>query len=84
MKKLEELYEPIVIEDGDDIGCNPSSNTPLTEILQARLDRRAVLRGFISATVAAGVAWVAPSRARSRSPPVAPHPQASASNRSLR
>jgi uncharacterized protein len=53
--KLEELYEPVLVEDSDDVGRNPSSNTPLAEIAQARLDRRAVLRGFVSATVAAGV-----------------------------
>ena len=54
MGKLEELYEPVLVEDGDDVGSNPSSNTPLAEIAQARLDRRAVLRGFVSATVAGG------------------------------
>src|SRR5688572_12322088 len=53
--KLEELYEPVLVEDSDDVGRNPSGNTPLAEIAQARLDRRAVLRGFVSATVAAGV-----------------------------
>ena len=55
MGKLEELYEPVLVEDSDDVGRNPSSNTPLAEIAQSRLDRRAVLRGFVSATAAAGV-----------------------------
>lgn len=52
MGKLEELYEPVLVEDSDDLGCNPSSNTPLAEVAQARLDRRGVLRGFVSAAVA--------------------------------
>ena len=55
MGKLEELYEPVLIKDADDIGSNPSSNTPLTEIAQARLERRAVLRGFVSTAVVAGM-----------------------------
>ena len=53
--KLEELYEPVLIKDADDLGSNPSSNTPLAEIAQARLDRRAVLRGFVSTAVVAGM-----------------------------
>jgi secreted PhoX family phosphatase len=53
--KLEELYEPVLVEDSDDIGSNPSSNPPLSEIAQARLDRRAVLRGFVSAGVTVGL-----------------------------
>ena len=44
MGKLEELYEPVLVGDSDDVGRNPSSNTPLAEIAQARLDRRAALK----------------------------------------
>ena len=53
--KLEELYEPVRIKDADDLGSNPSSNTPFTEIARARLERRAVLRGFVSTAVVAGM-----------------------------
>ena len=53
--KLEELYEPVRIKDADDLGSNPSSNTPFTEIARSRLERRAVLRGFVSTAVVAGM-----------------------------
>jgi hypothetical protein len=55
MGKLGEAYEPARIEDGDDVGRNLSSNMPLAEIAQARLDRRTVLTGFVSTTAVAGV-----------------------------
>ena len=54
MKTLDEAYEPIVIEDEDDIGSNRSTNRPLVEIVGARLSRRAMLRGFVT-TAAVGV-----------------------------
>jgi secreted PhoX family phosphatase len=53
--KLQDLYEAILVEDGDDIGCNPTGNTPLAEIAAARLQRRAVLKGFISAAAVTGI-----------------------------
>ena len=52
--RLDQRYEPVVIEDADDIGSNTSSNTPLLEIVAARLGRRSVLKGFLSAAVAGG------------------------------
>ena len=54
MKTLDEAYEPIVIEDEDDIGSNRSTNRPLVEIVGTRLSRRAMLRGFVT-TAAVGV-----------------------------
>lgn len=52
MARLDELYEPIAIDDPDDIGSNPSGNRPLLEIQAARLQRRAVLKGFVTAAAA--------------------------------
>ncbi len=48
MRTLDQDYEPIAIGDGDDIGTNLSTNRPLLEIAQARLSRRAVLKGFVT------------------------------------
>jgi secreted PhoX family phosphatase len=52
MPKLDELYEPIRVEDADDIGNNSSGNRPLLEIQAARLQRRAVLKGFVTVAAA--------------------------------
>jgi secreted PhoX family phosphatase len=54
MKTLDKAYEPVVIEDEDDIGSNRSTNRPLVELVNARLSRRGMLRGFAGG-VAAGV-----------------------------
>ena len=48
MKTLDQTYEPVTITDDDDIGSNRSTNRPLLEIHQARLGRRAVLKGFMT------------------------------------
>jgi secreted PhoX family phosphatase len=52
MTRLDERYEPVVVTDADDIGSNPSANRPLLEIHAARLQRRSVLRGFVTAAAA--------------------------------
>ena len=48
MKTLDQTYEPVVIDDGDDIGSNLSTNRPLLEICHARLSRRSILKGFVT------------------------------------
>ena len=53
MRRLDESYEPVVIEDDDDIGSNRSSNRPLLELIEGRLSRRAALKAFMT-TAAAG------------------------------
>jgi hypothetical protein len=53
MKTIDKTYEPVVIEDGDDIGSNRSSNRPLLEIVEGRMSRRTALKAFVT-TAAAG------------------------------
>ncbi|HEX6142292.1 MAG TPA: PhoX family phosphatase, partial [Geminicoccaceae bacterium] len=49
MKRLDEIYGPVVVEDRDDIGSNRSANTPFLEIAAHRVSRRTALKGFASA-----------------------------------
>jgi secreted PhoX family phosphatase len=51
MGRLDETYEPIVIQDGDDIGSNRSGNQPLLEFARARMSRRTALKGFVTTAV---------------------------------
>jgi secreted PhoX family phosphatase len=51
MRPLHETYEPIVIEDGDDIGANRSANRPLLELAKTRMSRRTALKGFVTTAV---------------------------------
>jgi uncharacterized protein len=53
MRRLDESYEPVVIEDDDDVGSNRSCNRPLLELVQKRLSRRAALKAFVT-TAAVG------------------------------
>ena len=48
MKPLDETYEPVVIEDDDDIGSNRSANRPLLELAKTRMSRRTALKGFVT------------------------------------
>ncbi len=48
MQRLDENYEAATIRDGDDIGSNRSTNRPLLELVEARLSRRAALKGFVT------------------------------------
>jgi secreted PhoX family phosphatase len=50
---LNEKYEPLVVEDEDDVSANPTANQPLIEVIEARYSRRSVLKGF-AATAALG------------------------------
>ena len=34
MATLDQIYEPVTVKDGDDIGSNRSSNRPLLELAQ--------------------------------------------------
>ena len=52
MGTLDQRYGPILVENDDDIGRNTSANRPLVEIYEARLQRRAVLKGFVTAAAA--------------------------------
>jgi hypothetical protein len=53
MATLDQTYAAIVVRDRDDIGSNHSSNRPLLELHNARMSRRAALKGFIT-TAAVG------------------------------
>jgi secreted PhoX family phosphatase len=45
----------VTVVDSDDLGSNRSTNRPLLEIHEARLQRRAVMRGFVTAAAASAV-----------------------------
>jgi uncharacterized protein len=53
MTTLDQIYEPITVKDGDDLGTNRSSNRPLLELARTRMSRRTALKGFVT-TVAVG------------------------------
>ena len=48
MATVDQIYEPVTVSDGDDIGSNRSSNQPLLELGRARMSRRTALKGFIT------------------------------------
>ena len=48
MKPLDEIYEPVVIEDDDDIGSNRTANRPLLELAKTRMTRRTALKGIVT------------------------------------
>ena len=48
MATLDQTYAAIVVRDRDDIGSNRSSNRPLLELHNARMSRRAALKGFVT------------------------------------
>src|SRR3712207_2857240 len=52
MTSLAESFEPIVVEDADDVGSNTSANTPLLEISEIRTSRRDLLKGLLGTTAA--------------------------------
>jgi secreted PhoX family phosphatase len=53
MTTIDQIYEPVTVKDGDDIGTNRSSNQPLIELARARMSRRTALKGFVT-TAAVG------------------------------
>jgi uncharacterized protein len=53
MTTIDQIYEPVTVKDGDDIGSNRSSNQPLLELARARMSRRTALKGFVT-TAAVG------------------------------
>ena len=53
MRRLDEIYEPVVVEDDDDIGSNRSENPPLLELAKTWMSRRTALKGFVT-TAAVG------------------------------
>ena len=53
MATIDQIYEPITVEDGDDLGTNRSSNRPLLELARTRMSRRTALKGFVT-TAAVG------------------------------
>lgn len=55
MARLDEVFEPVAVKDRDDLGSNPSANRPLVELIEARLQRRTVLKGFVTAAAAGAV-----------------------------
>jgi hypothetical protein len=44
--QLFEVFAPQVIKDRDDVGSNPTANRPLIDVIEARLNRRAMLGGL--------------------------------------
>ncbi len=50
------VYEADFEEDDDDIPTNPSTETPLAEVIEQRLSRRSALKGLtgVAATAALG------------------------------
>ena len=56
-KSLDQRFEPIVVEDADDIGSNDSTNTPFLEVSGMRAGRRDLLKGLLGTTTALGAAF---------------------------
>ena len=62
MKTIDQVYEPVVIDDGDDIGTNRSTNRPFLEIVEGRMSRRTALKAFVTTAVAGAVGGTLTSR----------------------
>ena len=62
MKTLDERYEPIVVEDADDIGSNRSANQPLLELAKVRMSRRTALKGFVTTAAVGALGGILTSR----------------------
>ena len=52
MGTLDQRYEPIEVDDDDDLSTNSTDNLPFVEIAEARFAWRVVLRGFVAAAAA--------------------------------
>ena len=48
--RLLDRYPPIVVNDRDDLGSNPTASRPIEEILEARFGRRQLLRSAAAGT----------------------------------
>ena len=48
MATVDQIYEPVTVKDGDDLGSNRSSNQPLLELARTRMSRRTALKGFVT------------------------------------
>ena len=48
MTTIDQIYEPVTVKDGDDLGSNRSSNQPLLELARTRMSRRTALKGFVT------------------------------------
>ena len=48
MATIDQIYEPVTVKDGDDLGSNRSSNQPLLELARTRMSRRTALKGFVT------------------------------------
>jgi secreted PhoX family phosphatase len=48
MTTIDQIYEPITVKDGDDLGSNRSINKPLLELARTRMTRRTALKGFVT------------------------------------
>ncbi|MDX1540075.1 MAG: DUF839 domain-containing protein, partial [Geminicoccaceae bacterium] len=62
MRRLDEAYRPLTIDDEDDLGRNRSSNRPLLEIAASRISRRTALKGFASAAAYGAIGGTLTSR----------------------
>ncbi len=48
--RLLDRYPPIIVNDRDDLGSNPTASRPIEEILEARFGRRQLLRSAAAGT----------------------------------
>ena len=60
MTSLDERYEPVVVQDQDDIGSNNSANVPLIEITQSCPSRRGLLKGLMASTATVAASGALP------------------------
>jgi len=49
--RLLDRYAPIVVNDQDDLSSNPTDSRPIGEIIAARINRRALLKGAAASTL---------------------------------
>jgi secreted PhoX family phosphatase len=62
MATIDQIYEAITVEDGDDLGSNRSSNRPLLEITRTRMSRRTALKGFVTTAAIGAIGGTLTSR----------------------
>src|SRR5919106_4911790 len=62
MATIDQIYEPVTVKDGDDVGSNRSSNRPLLELARTRMSRRTALKGFVTTAVVGALGGTLTSR----------------------
>lgn len=56
MDRLSERYPPLEVSDADDIGINPTHNTPFCALTAPGADRRSLLKGLLAGAAATAAA----------------------------